>query len=440
MRRLLPLFPVALMVAVALAACGADDGGDFNEVTRSSAESAGFDMADSPAFDGAAPEEEASLLESGNDAFDFAEEQVAPAADAAAAVAPEPAPPSAPSPRDGGGGDAALQISERRVISTGFVRMEVEAIQSAVDQIQLTAESLGGFVENLSIDGDDAEGFAEMTIRVPQDEFFTALERIRRLGDVESENLAAQDVTEQFIDLEARLTSAVWEEDSLLALLEEARSVSDVLMIERELTRIRSEIERLQGQLNFLERRVSLATLSLSLFTPSAIRTDPPSASYGVDVGDVSEAISRVEEVAASFDGLVASSVISIDDGAATGFVAVRVPRDDFVRAILAVEDLGDVRSKQVRTGELSDDPAAAFGEEPDAWIEVRLREDDDGTDAGIIAAIVVPSVFVGLLVIVGAFWIGRRGRGGPARPAETRVAAPGDANAEASGGEDENA
>ena len=434
MRRLLTLFPVALIVAVGLAACGADDGENFSTVTRASGQSAGFEGVAAQAFDEAVLES-APPLEPGFDDFDFAEEQVA-----AAAVAPAPEPASAPSPRDGGGGEATLQISERRVISTGFVSMEVEAIQSAVDQIQLTAESLGGFVENLSIAGDDAEGFAEMTIRVPQDEFFTALERIRRLGDVESENLDAQDVTEQFIDLEARLTSAEREEGSLLDLLDEARSVSEVLTIERELTRIRSEIERLQGQLNFLERRVSLATLSLSLFTPSAIRTEPPSASYGVEVGDVSEAISRVEEVAASFDGLVDSSVISISEGESTGFVAVRVPRDDFDRAIVAVEELGDVRSKQVRTGERSDDPAAAFGEEPDARIEVRLREDGGGTDGGIVAAIVVPSVFVGLLVIMGAFWIGRRGRGGPARPAEASAAAAGDADAEASGSEDENA
>ena len=408
MRRLLTLIPIGLLLAVGLAACGADnDNGFFDTATTTAGQSL---ESDGGSF---------GVDQSARDMVDFAEEEAFEQVEAQASVAVAPAAPPLPAtgevlsgPDGRGGDDGALQILERRVISTGFLSIEVEAVRAAVDQIQLTAEALGGFVENSSISGDDEEAFAEITIRVPQDQFFDALERIRRLGEVRSENLGAQDVTEQFIDLEARLRASEREEGSLLNLLDRATDVADVLVIERELSRIRSDIERVQGQLNFLERRVSLATLSVSLFTPFSVRTEPPSAAFGVETGDVEQAIAAIEEIAASVDGLVDASVITISEGEASGFVAIRVPRDDFDRTVAAVEELGDVQTKTVRTGEGSDDPQAAISDEPDAPVEVRLREKGGGASAGLIAAIVVPSVLGGLLLLGVAFRLGR-GRGG---------------------------
>ena len=115
-------------------------------------------------------------------------------------------------------------------------------------------------------------------IRIPQTEFFNAFDRIKLLGEVVSENAGSEDVTDRFIDLEARLKSAQREEESLLALLGRAGKVGDILTIERELARVRTELERLQGQINFLERRVDLATITVSLFTPQARFSESHSA------------------------------------------------------------------------------------------------------------------------------------------------------------------
>lgn len=413
MQRFLTLMPIALLVAVGLAACAAgnDNGGFFDTATTVTGQSAGGFGAEQSARD------QADFAFGDDAVFEEIEAQGAEQAAEQAESFPAGAPTAEPLPSTGGGlagpddrggDDGALQIVERRVISTGFLRIEVEAVRAAVDQIQLTAEALGGFVENSSVSGDDEEAFAEITIRVPQDEFLNALARIRRLGEVRDENLGAQDVTEQFIDLEARLRASLREEESLLNLLERATDVDDVLIIERELSRIRSDIERVQGQLNFLERRVSLATLSISLFTPFSVRTEPPSAAFGIETGDVEAAIAAIEEIAASVDGLVDASVITISEGEASGFVAIRVPRDDFDRTVAAVAALGDVQTKTVRTGEGSDDPEAAISDEPDAPVEVRLREKDDGTSAGLIAGIVVASVLGGLLLLGVAFRLGR--------------------------------
>ncbi|MFQ5934757.1 MAG: DUF4349 domain-containing protein, partial [Dehalococcoidia bacterium] len=173
----------------------------------------------------------------------------------------------------------ALETAERKVISMASISVQVELVQPAITEVRVIAESLGGFVEQLTSSGGPQRQRATMTIRVPQDQFFPALERIEALGEVQSRNLGSEDVSERFIDLKARLQSSLREEKSLLSLLERTKTVSEVLAIERELSRVRSEIERFQGQLNFLERRVDLATITVSLIPPEDVVPEPPSAS-----------------------------------------------------------------------------------------------------------------------------------------------------------------
>ena len=103
---------------------------------------------------------------------------------------------------------------------------------------------------------------------MPQAQFSSAVEQIELVGKVQSKNLGSEDVSERFIDLQARLKSSLREDESLLSLLDRTSTVIEVLAIERELTRVRLDIERLQGQLNFLERRIDLATITVSLSSP----------------------------------------------------------------------------------------------------------------------------------------------------------------------------
>ena len=403
MRRLLTLLPIALLVAVALVACGAgDDDERFYATTATSGQSTAAMAMDDADF---AESEE------------MAEEEMAEAE----MEAPTPAAAMAEAPGRGDGGDAALQVSERRVISTGFMSMEVDDVPAAAGQVRIAAEALGGFVESSTVSGDDEDAFAEVTIRVPQEAFPEALDRVRRIGDVRSEDLRAQDVTEQFIDLDARLRSALRTEGSLLDLLDRATDVEDVIAIERELSRIRTDIERLQGQLNFLERRVSLSTLTVSLFTPSAMRTEPPFAYFGIDSDDVESDIAAVESIAATAGGMVDASEITINDGEAGGYVRIRVPRDAFQRAVGDIEAIGDVRSKTIRTGEGADDPDAAYGDEPDARIEVSLGEARGLSTDEIVgfAALVVAFVVAVALMAFGGRRVRRRRPPSPDAPPE---------------------
>ena len=126
-----------------------------------------------------------------------------------------------------------------------------------------------------------------MTVRVPQEEFFSVFEQIKSLGKVQNEDAGTEDVTEQFIDLEARLTNAQREKLSLLLLLERADTVNEILVIERELARVRTNLERFQGQLDFLERRVDLATITVSLNQPQRDDGQAPYGSFNIETSNV---------------------------------------------------------------------------------------------------------------------------------------------------------
>ena len=337
----------------------------------------------------------------------------APAATPAPAAAVAPVPAFEIGDRGSPRTTGALETTQRKVISSAFITIELDAVSEATAQVRVIAESLGGFVEQLSSSGEPQHQRATMTIRVPQDQFFQALERIEALGTVQSRDIGSEDVSEQFIDLEARLKSDLGEEQSLLSLLERAGVVSEVLAIERELFRVRSEIERFQGQLNFLERRVDLATITVSLLSPEPKLGEPPSASLAIDVSDVSDTVARVKGLASALDGVVERVFLSQRDDKEEADFSLRVFSKDFNQGIDFLEAQGKVSNKELREGTPPVDGAVTDNEEPDSVIRVTLVEQADSNNAGLIAAIAGPLGGIALAAVLGFLflWGYRTGR-----------------------------
>lgn len=133
------------------------------------------------------------------------------------------------------------------------------------------AESLGGFVAHSSTSsrkGNVASG--TITVRVPSDKFQVALSSLRRLGKVTSEQQDGQDVTKEFVDLEARLRHAKGQEAFFLRLMDQAKTISDMIQIQEQLTQVQLRIEEIQGQLQFLRDQTSFATITAHIFEPGA--------------------------------------------------------------------------------------------------------------------------------------------------------------------------
>ncbi len=284
---------------------------------------------------------------------------------APAARTPTPAPARVATTSESG--TSALDTVQRQVISTASVSIEVQSVDSAVGQIQAMAQGMGGLVQQVSQSGGAKQRQATIVIRVPQDQFFPAMQRLAQMGKVESQNAGSQDVSDQFIDLQARLQSAQREEQSLLSLLSKTTSVSDVLTVERELTRVRSTIEQLQGQLNFLQRRIDLATINVSMHEPASLA---PSASLTVEVSNVPASVDAVKALVSSASGVIDDISRTARNGQEVATISMRVPSAQFASTVDGIERQGTVKSKDTRQGTQG---GTSTSTEPDARISLVL-------------------------------------------------------------------
>ncbi len=319
---------------------------------------------------------EADFLHSSLDSGAMATALPAPMAASAARSVPASEPAASTDGRPAGAGEETLQTAQRKVISVASLSIEVELVEPAIGQARAIAESLGGFVEQLSSSGGANPPQADLTVRVPQPQFFRALERIEALGEVQSRSLDNEDVTEEFIDLSARLNSSQREEQSLLSLLERSGSVTEILAVERELSRVRAEVERLQGRLNFVERLVALATIRLSLFPPGERPTDPPVASFTLDTSNVDDRVARLKGFVAGRDGEVDEVLLLTREDREQANVTFRVFSQDFDQTVAFIQAQGGLRHRELRerinlSGE--ETPRAKY---PDARIEVSYLDE----------------------------------------------------------------
>jgi hypothetical protein len=171
------------------------------------------------------------------------------------------------------GGEAATDAIQegRKVIYNANMALIVKDTEATAQQIDGLAQSLGGYVANMNAYRDYNNLLVyDITLRIPAEQFEAARTALRALAvRVENENINTDDVTDQYYDIEARLTSLRATEAELLKLLAETRErggkVEDIMSIYRELTTIQAEIESLQGQLNRLDKLVALSTININV-------------------------------------------------------------------------------------------------------------------------------------------------------------------------------
>jgi hypothetical protein len=152
-------------------------------------------------------------------------------------------------------------IYERMVVYTARISLKVDDIDASIDEIKLVTVIHGGFIS--AVNSRDERG--SVSIRVPQSRFHEAIEDLEELGEVISRDLQGEDVTEEYVDLDAQLTALEAQEARFLEILQMGKTVEDVLKVERELQRVREDIERIQGRINYLDSRVELSTITVSL-------------------------------------------------------------------------------------------------------------------------------------------------------------------------------
>jgi len=161
-------------------------------------------------------------------------------------------------------------VAANMVIRTGQTSIEVDSLERAVSQVRLLAGRIGGYVANTTVQtGRSQLRSATLEVKIPADRFDDGLGGLAGLGKVESVNVNAEDVGEEFTDVIARMGNARRLESRLIALLAtRTGKLKDVLDVEQQLARVREEIERYEGRLRYLHAHAVLSTLTIYVHEP----------------------------------------------------------------------------------------------------------------------------------------------------------------------------
>ncbi|MBM2826965.1 MAG: hypothetical protein HW403_1029 [Dehalococcoidia bacterium] len=167
-------------------------------------------------------------------------------------------------------------IIERMIVYNTSISLEVQDVQSAMSTVTRIALGAGGYVSGTSSHYQGKEMVATTTIRVPAGVYSQVMADLRALGlRVVLENGSAQDVSEQYTDLQAQLRNLESTEAQYLELMKRANTIDEILRVQQRLSEVRGQIERVKGRMNYLERTSEMAMITVSLMPEGAYTTGP---------------------------------------------------------------------------------------------------------------------------------------------------------------------
>jgi hypothetical protein len=164
----------------------------------------------------------------------------------------------------------------RMVELQAYLTIQTEDAKTSSDKAIVLASSLGGYVAESSFD--DAASSSNLVLRIPQENFTLALRQLANLGTVKAQSISSNDVTEQYVNLQAELDAYKTEELTLLRILNSSNTVKDALATEDTIRDAQAEINQIEGQLRVMERLVAFATFNIQLI--------PPEKGPSLDFGD----------------------------------------------------------------------------------------------------------------------------------------------------------
>lgn len=154
---------------------------------------------------------------------------------------------------------------ERLVIKTADIAVVVKDVYNSAKAVADYADKNGGFVVSSNIYKNGLSPYGEVVIRIPVTKFDSGVQELKQLGDVKSERVNGDDVTEEYVDVDAQLKNFQAVEKQYLQILLKAQKIPDILEVQRELTIVRGNIERLQGRMKYLRQSADLSTVTVHL-------------------------------------------------------------------------------------------------------------------------------------------------------------------------------
>jgi len=206
--------------------------------------------------------------------------QVAPggdsAADAQKAAEGAPQAPQAQEPAQGGAGGVELAVDQRQIIYTGSITIRVENVERTAAEVTSMATGAGGFVGGDKRTDDGGRSEAVLTLRVPANRFTAMVDDIADKGTDDRRAISTEDVTEDVVDLDARITTQQARVASARRLLAQAKTINDLVTLENELGKREADLASLEGKKRRLDDLTALSTITATLLGPDAQAPAPP--------------------------------------------------------------------------------------------------------------------------------------------------------------------
>lgn len=197
-----------------------------------------------------------------------------------AGAAKSAAAPAAGAPGGAGSSPASGEATaswDRMIIRTANLTLVVGDVEQALAAARDITQTAGGFVAKSSSRYEGEFQLADITIQVPALAYDNTIQRLRGLAlRVDNESSSSQDVTEEYTDLDSQLRNLQATEASLVRLLDRSTQISDIIAVQKELTNVRGQIERIQGRMKYLSRRSDMSTISVSLIPEARSKKRPP--------------------------------------------------------------------------------------------------------------------------------------------------------------------
>lgn len=154
---------------------------------------------------------------------------------------------------------------DRRTIQKADLNIRVQDVTAAVDQIMALSGENGGYTVNSRVYRENDQVSGRLAIKVPQANLYSVISSISACGEVTDKTIAAQDVTEEYYDSQARLKVLQAKEERLLSLMDKAANITEIISVENELSKTRSEIEVLTGRLQYLTNATEYSLINITL-------------------------------------------------------------------------------------------------------------------------------------------------------------------------------
>lgn len=173
------------------------------------------------------------------------------------------------------------EIPSRMVIKTGWLNLVVKDVLETAKKISKFAEDKGGWVVSSNISEYEKVPSGSITVRVPAESFDEAMSYFRSLAvRVSNERTQAQDITEEYVDLQSRLRNLEAAEIQLLELMKRTGKISEILEVQRELTNVREKIEQIKGRMQYLEQSVKMSSITVNLALSEELLPVPPAEKW----------------------------------------------------------------------------------------------------------------------------------------------------------------